>query len=289
MASVATEDYAVFLDELVGRELLIPSGVDGVFGRGEVLERIRMGFERFFAGHAAASGEYEQLRFPPLLPRRRLEEFGYLDSFPHLAAAVHSFEPAGATDLALCPAACYPVYPAVSARGPLPAGGVAIDAGGAYVFRHEPSPDPARMQMFHQRELVRIGEPALVREWRDAWSDRGLELLQSLGLDARVDIASDPFFGHGGRLLAASQREQQLKLELVVPIAGPQPTAVASFNYHQEHFAKVCGIETSAGEPAHTACVGFGEERISLALLRAHGLDPETWPAEVRHLLWPPR
>jgi hypothetical protein len=37
---------------------------------------------------------------------------------------------------------------------------------------------------------------------------------------------------------------------------------------------------------AHTACVGFGEERIVLALLRTHGFDPERWPVEVRKRLW---
>ena len=69
-------------------------------------------------------------------------------------------------------------------------------------------------------------------------------------------------------------------------IAGPEPTAVASFNYHQDHFSSVFGIQTSEGETAHTACLGFGEERITLALLQAHGLDPETWPADVRERLW---
>ena len=296
MTSAGTEDFIAFRDELVDGGLLIPSGVDGVFGRGEVLEGIRTAFEQFFAAQVVASGDYEQLRFPPLLPRDRLHEFGYLQSFPHLAAGIHAFEPDGdgglaenATDLVLCPAACYPVYPAVAARGPLPVGGIAVDAGGAYVFRHEPSPDPARMQMFHQRELVRIGEAAPVRAWRDEWQERGLEILQSLGLDARCEIASDPFFGHGGRLLAASQREQELKLELVVPIAAAELTAVASFNYHQDHFGVACGIEAADGGAAHSACAGFGEERIALALLRAHGLDPETWPASVRERLWPPR
>ena len=59
-----------------------------------------------------------------------------------------------------------------------------VDAGGSYVFRHEPSGDPARLQTFHQREIVRIGEPETVAEWRDRWRDRSLELLRSVGLDA---------------------------------------------------------------------------------------------------------
>jgi hypothetical protein len=88
-------------------------------------------------------------------------------------------------------------------------------------------------------------------------------------------------------MLAASQREQALKLEVLVTIAGPGPTAVASFNTHHDHFGSTCGIELADGGVAHTACLGFGHERITLALLRTHGLDLERWPEAVRRELWP--
>lgn len=45
---------------------------------------------------------------------------------------------------------------------------------------------------------------------------------------------------------------------------------------------KAARVSTSKGEVAHSACVGFGLERIELALLRSHGLDPEPWPVDVR-------
>jgi seryl-tRNA synthetase len=301
-----TSEQAGFLAELVDRRLLIETGIPGLYGRGGAFEDTR---ERLAAlVTRAASGEApEQLRFPPLLPRRDLETVGYLKSFPHLAGSIFAFSGSEAqateqyeracrhedwsefqemTDLVLTPAACYPVYPAIAARGKLAEGGVTVDAGGAYVFRREPSGDPARLQMFHQREIVRIGEPRTVQAWRDSWRDRAVELLRGIGLEVALDIATDPFFGRSGRMLAASQREQQLKFEVLAQIAGPQPTAVASFNYHQDHFASAYGLEMEDGAGAHTACLGFGLERIALALFRAHGFDPEAWPAEVRHELW---
>ncbi len=301
-----TLDEEGFLADLVHAGLLIESDVPGVYGRAATFEAVRTGVDDLITRHAELDGA-EQLRFPPVLPRRQLELSGYLRSFPHLAGSVFGFsgsEPQAAelaqraegqqdwshlqaqSDLVLTPAACYPVYPAIARRGALPPGGILVDAGGAYVFRAEPSGDPARLQMFHQREIVRIGEPEAVAEWRDAWRDRALGLLHRIGLEAELDVATDPFFGRRGRMLATSQREQALKFEILVPIASPGPTAVASFNYHQDHFGATHGIELADGGVAHTACLGFGLERVSLALLRAHGLDPSAWPAEVRRELW---
>jgi seryl-tRNA synthetase len=308
MAAVrqATADQAEFRDELLSQGLLVASGVPGLYGRGAAFESIRHRVDALITTLSAPDGP-QSMSFPPLIPRRTLETIGYLHSFPQLAGSVFSFEGDEASaaaqaeladrhedwsehqtmsELVLVPAACYPVYPAIAARGPLPPGGIVVDAGGGWVFRHEPSEDPARMQMFHQREIVRLGAPDDVLAWRDTWSQRGLELFARLGLAAERDRASDPFFGRSGRMLAANQRQQELKFELLVQIAGDEPTALASFNYHQDHFASKFGLTLADGDGAHTACLGFGQERIVLALLRNHGLDPERWPADVRQELF---
>jgi seryl-tRNA synthetase len=244
------------------------------------------------------------MRFPPVLNRAHFERSGYLKSFPHLVGAVHSFDggqhehrevirrvDAGedwsaafhAAPVVLTPAACYPVYPAVA--GTLPPGGRLVDVM-SYCFRHEPSDDAGRMQMFRMHEHVRLAEPEVVIAWRQEWLRRAKSFTDALGLEAQGDVASDPFFGRAGKLLAESQRDLGLKLEIATPIADDEhPTAIISLNYHQDHFGELFGIRTADGAVAHTSCVGFGLERIGLALYRHHGLDRPQWPAAVREAL----
>ncbi len=293
------------LDELLASGVLLATGVDGVHGRAGVFEDVVDGLDRLVARLGRGLGA-ERMRFPPVMPRRTLERSGYLNGFPHLAGTVHCFcgDDAGhaellrcvaagedwtagqaASDLVLTPAACYPVYPMLALRGPLGAGGHLVDVT-SYCFRREPSLDPARMQAFRMREYVRAGTPEQVGAFRDEWVERGLAVADALGLPAVLDVANDPFFGRGGRMMARSQREQALKFELLVAINDPgKPTACMSFNHHGDHFGEIWGIRTAAGAVAHTACVGFGYERLALALMRHHGFDPAAWPEAVRQTL----
>jgi len=79
-----------------------------------------------------------------------------------------------------------------------------------------------------------------------------------------------------------------LKFEMLVPVsASLQPTACMSFNYHETHFTAAWGLHMKDGTLAHSACVGFGVERLVLALFVAHGSDLSAWPAAVRQALWP--
>jgi len=305
--AVETTAQQDFLKDLISSGHFLPSGEPGLYGRGVMFERVRNAVDALVTRFGAAD-QPETPRFPPVMPRRTLEKAGYLKSFPHLCGSLFSFAGTdvaaldlaerasrhedwaahlSATNLVLVPAACYPAYPAMAQRGPLPAGGATLDLGGCYVFRNEPSQDPARLQMFHQRELVRIGEADDVLDWRERWMKRAREILARAGLNAELDVASDAFFGRGGKLLAKSQREQRLKFEALVPIASGSPTAVASFNFHQDHFGTAFGMRLADGGTAHSACVGFGLERITLALFRAHGMELRDWPEAVQEELWP--
>lgn len=302
-ADPITEAYQAYLDELVEARLLIPSGVDGVYGRSGTFEGVIERFEEYVTDMGAHL-KPEVMRFPPIMSRKHYLCTDHIETFPDLMGSVHSFtgkekehlamldkkqkhedwsKCLDATDVMLVPAACYPLYPA--STGTLPEGGRIVDLR-TYVFRHEPSVDPARMQSFRQREYVRIGTPEQALEHRNYWLKRAEEMLLSVGLDAKPVVANDPFFGRGGRVMAATQREQDLKYELVVPVASAEkPTAVVSTNYHLDHFGHNFDIKTSDGEVAHSACIGFGLERIALALFRKHGFEPAQWPTDVKRIL----
>lgn len=292
-----------FRDDLLRHGLLISTGVQGVYGRSAEFEDTVERVDRLIVD-AGAGDCAEVMRFPPILNRADFERSGYLKSFPHLVGTIHSFAGSEqahrellqavdsgrdwstafpATEVVLTPAACYPVYPVLA--GTLASGGRLVDVL-SECFRHEPSDDAARLQMFRMHEHVRLADAATVVAWREMWLVRVDSFVKALGLVADCQTASDPFFGRGGRLLALSQRDQRLKLEIVTPIASDErPTAIISLNYHQEHFGELFGIRTADGAVAHTACVGFGLERIALALYRQHGFGRAGWASPVRKAL----
>ncbi|MGY4228151.1 hypothetical protein ACVMIH_005512 [Bradyrhizobium sp. USDA 4503] len=157
-----TFDAKSLLDTLFDKSILFKTGVDGLYGRSGVFEDVIERFERLVTS-IGAPDKATRIHFPPGMSRATLEGSGYMKSFPQLAGCVHSFmggerehaqllgmmaagedwtELQQATNVVLTPAACYPLYPTVAARGPVPDDGVLFELS-SYCFRHEPSKDPA--------------------------------------------------------------------------------------------------------------------------------------------------
>jgi len=289
-----------FREELLSAGLLADGGLAGVYHRSFEFERVAVAVGAYVsrAGRGEAS---RRLYLGPVQARTTLEGSGYVTSFPNLVGVVSSFAgtesdvPAfleeleagvdwtdrlAPTDIALCSAGCHPIYPLVAGTT-LPDAGERVEVQ-TWCFRHEPSPDPARMQTFRQHEFVYLGSADGAVDHRDRWLEQGRELLGALGLEVSAVVANDPFFGRTGRLLAANQRTKELKFELVAPISSATPGAISSANYHEDHFGDAFDIRTADGQAAHTACIGFGLERIALSLFLRHGLRDEAWPSEVR-------
>jgi hypothetical protein len=102
-----------------------------------------------------------------------------------------------------------------------------------------------------------------------------------------IAAANDPFFGSRGDALGATQLAKGLKYEMLIAIkSADEPTACMSFNCHETHFAGIWDIRLADGALARTSCVGFGMERLALALFATHGVDLNLWPPEVRKALW---
>jgi len=295
------------LDQLIAAGHLIPMGVDGLYGKSGAFERVLDQLDRLITRSGVAQNA-EVMRFPPALSQPVFEQSHYLKAFPHFAGTIHCFcgnekdhrrllacvdegkDWTGgqqASGIVLTPAACYPSYKVIADRGPLGPDGVTLDLL-SYCFRHEPSLEPTRMQFFRIREYVRMGTPAQVLAFRADWLEAGRRMIESLELPFEIDVANDPFFGRAGKIMAANQRELQLKFELLVPVNSvAEPTACLSFNYHTDHFGTLWDLRTSDGAVAHTACIGWGMERLVIALMKHHGFDPTRWPASVRAVLEP--
>jgi seryl-tRNA synthetase len=286
-------DFEAFGEALVAEELLVPTGVMGIYGRSAPYSKIATGLHDLVDAWAVEVGAMG-ISFPPVVNRNTFESTNYVQSFPDLMGSVHVFTGDDRAHAELCRR---------SASGKdwgemLEPSEVflasAIDPAGrffnvqSYCFRHEPSSDPSRMQSFQMHEVVFVGSPDDAQLHRDAGLEVGVGILESLGLDMSVIPANDPFFGRLGTAMAANQQDEVLKREGITPIGGPEhPVAIISGNCHRDHFGHPFEITLEDGSVAHSACVAFGIDRITMALFWKHGLDIDDWPDPVTATLWP--
>lgn len=294
---------AEFRSTLLENGLLVESGVRGIYHRSFEFETIVRGVENYVSV-AGRDERNRQLFCSSIIADSTLVKSGYLTSFPNLIGNISSFtgreaelpalrervesrddwaELLSPIDVALCSAGCHGVYPLLETT-PIPGDGLYYEVQTS-CFRHEPSDDLARMRSFRQHEFVYVGTAEGALSHRDRWLSRGMGLMASLGLSVEAVVANDPFFGRAGQLLAAGQREKALKYEIVAPITSDVASPISSANCHENHFGDSFGLTLIDGSVAHSACIGFGLERITLALLWRHGLSVEQWPTKIKQLL----
>lgn len=279
----------------------IPTEAAGVYLYPGPFEQVIAGLRRGIAT-LAADEPSQRLTIPPVIARSIIERAGYVKAFPQLLGTVHSYpgdgrdwaalaplvEQGGAwhaeqriSDLVLLPAACYPVYASLEGAA---LGEPARFAVEATCFRQELTSEPGRLRSFRMVELVTVATEEYCLQWRAMWLQRVADWLAAMALQVAIELADDPFFGPGRKLYQAAQRAQELKFELKVAVADELVQAVASANFHKDHFGETFDI-TAAGERANTSCMAFGLERIALALINVHGPLLADWPAEVQALL----
>jgi len=245
--------------------------------------------ERVYTGLRAKLGETfsdeaeEHYTAPPVIARSISERAGYARSFPQLLGAVHGAPDGGSpvpTDLVLTSAACHHLYPLLASRAT--GGCLSVEA---MCYRGEATAETGRLRSFRMYEVLRYGPETVVEEWRGQALTTAEQLLRILGLDVEPCAANDPFFGRIGKYLASAQQSEQLKWELVATVEDGIEQAVASVNYHMEHFGDAFGLRLPDGAVVHSACVAFGLDRILLALRHQHGQRADGWPASIRAVL----
>lgn len=225
-------------------------------------------FDSVVRGWAAAMGGQEQ-SFPTLLSSETLARAG---------CSVN----AAPGEVVMPPAACYNVYS--RREGARLESSPVLLAGRDRCFRNELDLDPSlgRLRVFEMREIVALGSRTEVERFRQDMIDRVRDFVSELGLEGRIELASDPFFlqDAGRRLM---QRVLPLKYELRLTLDESGRTcAVASFNHHMDFFGRRFRIRLPSDATAHSGCAAFGLERWVLAFLGQHGIDERAWPASVR-------
>ena len=121
------------------------------------------------------------------------------------------------------------------------------------------------------REIVCVGERAVVERHILEFREKVSRWCSELGLDVSLQAATDPFFDKRSSV-AVMQRAFPTKEEFIV---GGE-LSIGSVNFHRNYFGEKCDIKTESGEHAFTGCVAFGLERWLYALLEAHGHDVES-------------
>lgn len=239
---------------------------------------------------------------PALIGADQLAKVDYFRAFPHsltfashLPADVESIEqfskdpldangevrlPARPTGAVLSPAVCFHLYHFLENKTVHEEIDSYTLRGRSFRYESGAMEGLERLWDFTMREIVFVGEPDAVIQARKRSMDWILDLADRLGLVHRLKSASDPFFVGEFRQRTIFQAAFDLKYEWQVDLDPDDTRSVAagSFNIHQAHFGKSFGIRSRSGDIAWTGCMAFGLERLALAILRQHGIQPESWP-----------
>jgi hypothetical protein len=277
----------------------------GRYGLGPLPWRLLTYFEKRLR-QLVAENVPEQ-RYPSLIGAETLDKCRYYRSFPHSLGLVSHVredlevlqrfgqeahwegdhlsvppESLGPVKCVLSPAVCFHHYAWL--EGTEDCGDHTITATGK-CFRYESRnlTGLERLWDFTMREIVWVGSAEHVLGQRMAFLDPVAAMLEEWGLNYQIVSASDPFFVDDYSVQVLYQQAFELKYEVVVPLpyAG-KGLAVGSFNYHQDFFGRSLNIARRGGEAVHTGCLAWGLERLVLAFLTQHGVEPEGWPFAVR-------
>jgi hypothetical protein len=284
--------------------------VDGALVASGLLLLLMQGIDRELLRFARRLNAKE-FEFGSTLPLAAAKRCGILDNYPHQAYFLSNLRcgidqvkklrsipsdelerfdwPAAISDpnSIMAPAICYHYWRSIQEGGsfrlPIEIG---TAVGRCFRFELPAPPSPYRLREFKMREVFAVGLPKAVNDIRRESLQYLQNLLAAWKLSGQVQTAWDPFFVDQYAAKRMLQLGSELKLELQVwlPFDG-QSIAVASVNDHLDFFARNYEVPDQMSGTLTSCCVAFGIERLALAIVGQHGIDPEIWPEELRRLV----
>lgn len=300
---------ATAYDDLVDRGDVRPMG-EGLHNYGGVTARLFSALAATFRRTARSLGA-EELHFPTLIRMETLHRTGYLRGFPQHCQFVSNIEGnaeelrafrdhiascdgPGTHDvrdfqvnpqLALTPAVCYHAYEHVAGRQLTDDSILVTAAQPCYRNEGQATEGLRRLREFTMREVICIGTEAAVMAKRDRMLEAMKSLMDRMAISGSIVSATDPFFLDDYDAKRLFQIGFDLKHELRATMPGAASLAIASLNYHQDHFGRAFEITTPDGEAAHSCCIGFGFDRWCATIFAQHGIEPVDWPEPLRRLM----
>lgn len=191
-----------------------------------------------------------------------LKKSGYESLFPGVAGHVvtsTSSEPLWV----IPPALCFHVFETLSSSQ-LQTADQSVFGLDGWCFRREAVTSSVRRPFYRVCETVYFGSAKSCSDWLDACATAILRSMPSR-LQFEIVPASDSFGGgREAQILEYLQRWSDAKREVVCKVANG--VALGSLNFHGTKFTRAFAISGPNGEELHSACVGFGLERLALAL-----------------------
>jgi hypothetical protein len=243
--------------------------------------------------------EYKEIKFPKLYPIDEFKQSGYFEKFPHHIMfqsvlkndinTINEFSKIGVNERFLANiktpnsvlknASCVPIYPMIANNKYENQQTAKVFYVTGKCFRNEGAniEELNRLNEFTMSEIVFIGTDELIREGI-ARAKRLWEFwIKIFNLNCKIETANDSFFAGNYKKLKFFQLIGNAKEEfkLLLPHSDKY-IAAASANYHRTQFTKRYNIKSDKGY-CHSACIAFGIERLTYALLCQKGIDIDKW------------
>lgn len=238
-------------------------------------------FEQLDKDFVSFLNEYDVKRYsiPAMIDGNVLAKCNYFESFPHHLSSVSTVKENRLANVSankivtnedlqthnkfLTPAACLHIYPML--EGKKIQNQNIITKARVYRYEGNRYNETGRFWDYTVREMVFVGSVDYVRKMLKEIMDKTITYAKNITPKAKLVQSSDVFFScKRNEIKKKLQLANEKKFEVIIPIDG-EDVAVASFNFHGNHFSMPFHFDQKGS--IVSGCVGFGLERWLLAKL----------------------